>query len=145
MGKVVEIDCEKPMKLETSPKQIAGLCILSAEQFVPNSVRVFTVVSVQCAYKPSTSLPPFVVVAERITNYHHGSAHVWVRLDSNGTPAFCLFPRMYLCCHIRLTHAFQAVLCTHLYQAIVKWQSCQGTSVVASYRYRIAYWHYYCD
>ena len=28
-------------------RQIAGLCILSAEQFVPNSVRVFAVVSLQ--------------------------------------------------------------------------------------------------
>ena len=28
-------------------RQIAGLCILAAEQFVPNSVRVFVVVSVQ--------------------------------------------------------------------------------------------------
>ena len=28
-------------------RQIAGLCILAAEPFVPNSVRVFTVVSVQ--------------------------------------------------------------------------------------------------
>ena len=73
-------------------RQIAGLCILSAEQFVPKSVRVFGVVSVQCAYKPSTSFPPFVVVAERITNHHHGSAHVWVGLDRKGTPAFFHFP-----------------------------------------------------
>ena len=122
-------------------RQIAGLCIHSAEQFVPNSVRVFAVVSVQWAYKPSTSVPPFVVVAERITNHHHGSAHVWVRLDRNGTLAFCLFPQMHLCCQIRLTHAFQAVLCTHLHQAIVQWQSCQGTSFVALYRYRISSWH----
>ena len=99
------------------------------------------VVSVQWAYEPSTSLLSFVVVTERITKHHHGSAHVWVGLDRNGTPAFCLFTRMHLCCHIRLKHAFQAVLCTHLHQAIVQWQSCQGTSIVASYRYRIAYWH----
>ena len=105
---------------------------------VPYSVRVFAVVSVQWAYKPSTSLPLFVVVAERITNHHHSSAHVRGGLDRNATPAFCLFPRMHLCCHIRLTHTFQAVLCTHLYQAIVQWQSCQGTSFAASYRYRIA-------
>ena len=63
------------------------------------------------------------------------------RTRSNETPAVCLFPRMHLCCHTRLTHAFQAVLCTHLHQAIVQWQSCQATSFVASHRYRAAYWH----
>ena len=99
--------CSCDMALESifGWRQIAGLCILSAEHFVQNSVRVFKVVSVQWAYKPSTYLLPFVVGAERITNHHHGSAHVWVGLDRNGTPAFCLFPRMHLCCHIRLTHA----------------------------------------
>ena len=135
--------CSCDMVLESifGWRQIAGLCILSAEQFVPNSVRVFAVVSVQWAYKLSTSFPPFVVVAEWITNHHHGSAHVWVGLDRNRTPAFSLFPRRHLCCHIRLTHTFHAMICTHLHQVIVQWQSCQGTSFVASYRYRIASWH----
>ncbi len=59
-------------------RQITGLCILAAEQFVLNSVRVFAAVSVQWAYEPSTSLLPFVGVAERITNHHYGGAHVWV-------------------------------------------------------------------
>ena len=47
--------CSCDMVLESifGWRQIAGLCILSAEQFVPNSVRVFAVVSVQWAYKPS--------------------------------------------------------------------------------------------
>ena len=41
--------CSCDMVLESifGWRQIAGLCILSAEQFVPNSVRVFAVVSVQ--------------------------------------------------------------------------------------------------
>ena len=123
----------------TSQPWPCGLCILSAEQFVPNSVRVFTVVSVQWAYKPSTS-----VRRRGWTNYQPPS---WQRAclgrtrPGNGTPAFCLFQRMHLCCHIRLTHVFQSVLCTHIHQAIVQWQSCQGTSFVASYRYWIASWH----
>ena len=41
--------CSCDMVLESifGWRQIAGVCILSAEQFVPNSVRVFAVVSVQ--------------------------------------------------------------------------------------------------
>ena len=41
--------CSCDMVLESifGWRQIAGLCIISAEQFVPNSVRVFVVVSVQ--------------------------------------------------------------------------------------------------
>ena len=41
--------CSCDMVLESifGWRQIAGLCIISAEQFVPNSVRVFAVVSVQ--------------------------------------------------------------------------------------------------
>ena len=78
---LVMCSCDMVLESIFGWRQIAGLCILSAEQFVPNSVRVFAVVSLQWAYEPSTSLLPFVVMAERITNHHHGSAHVWVGLD----------------------------------------------------------------
>ena len=139
---LVICSCDMVLESIVGWRQIAGLCIIAAEQFVPNSSPCFRTVSIGTEHIVFYySLLPFVVMAERITKQHHGSAHVWVGLDRNGTPAFCLFQRMHLCCHIRLKQLKQAVLCTHLHQAIVQWQSCQGTSFVASYRYRIASWH----
>ena len=44
---LVICSCDMVLQSIFGWRQIAGLCILSAEQFVPNSVRVFAVVSVQ--------------------------------------------------------------------------------------------------
>ena len=135
--------CSGDMVLESifGWRQIAGLCIIAAEQFVPNSSPCFRTVSTGTEHILTAVRRHGRTNDQTLTSYH-GSAHVWVGLDRNGTPAFCLFQRMHLCCHIRLK---QAALCTHLHQAIVQWQSCQGTcrptSFVASCPYRIASWH----
>ena len=44
---LVICSCDNVLESIFDWRQISGLCIISAEQFVPNSVRVFAVVSVQ--------------------------------------------------------------------------------------------------
>ena len=111
---------------------VHSFCRTVCTELCPCLRRCFRTVSIKTEHIRSSSWPnelPTIIMAARM--FGPDSIGKW----GNGTPAFCLFPRIHLCCHIRLTHVFQAVLCTHIHQAIVHWQSCQGTSFVASYRY----------
>ena len=110
-------------------RTVHSFCRTVCTELCPCLRRGFRTVSIQTEHIRSSSWPnelPTIIMAARMFGP-----------DSTGKWNACLlpFPRMHLCCHIRLTHVFQAVLCTHIHQAIVQWQSCQGTSFVASYRY----------